>query len=140
MQPTTNVDPQANKQVVRAYVAAFNRGDLESLKTLFAADAEIQGVLGGGQIEKAATVWRELINGFGIQLTIEEIIAEGDCVAVRYTERGTFARPFFGREPTGKSYELVAMEWFVVRDGKIARRWGARDAASQARQLGMSLE
>jgi hypothetical protein len=31
------------------------------------------------------------------------------------------------------------MEWFVLRDGRIHRRWGARDAASQARQIGLSL-
>jgi hypothetical protein len=29
------------------------------------------------------------------------------------------------------------MEWFEVRDGQIVRRWGARDHASQARQIGM---
>jgi predicted ester cyclase len=57
-----------------------------------------------------------------------------------YTERGTFRAPAFGKEPTGKSYELVAMEWFVIRDGKIQRRWGARDSASQARQLGIPVE
>jgi len=36
-------------------------------------------------------------------------------------------------------YELVAMEWFVIHDGKIQRRWGARDSASQARQLGIPI-
>jgi predicted ester cyclase len=56
---------------------------------------------------------------------------------VRYTERGTFTGPFRGQTPTGKSYELVAMEWFVVRDGRIHRRWGARDSAAQARQIGL---
>jgi predicted ester cyclase len=30
------------------------------------------------------------------------------------------------------------MEWFEIEQGKIKRRWGARDAASQARQLGLS--
>jgi predicted ester cyclase len=60
-------------------------------------------------------------------------------VAVRYAERGTFAGPFRGQPPTGKAYELVAMEWFVLKDGKIRRRWGARDAASQARQIGLPL-
>jgi hypothetical protein len=44
-----------------------------------------------------------------------------------------------GQQPTGKSFELVAMEWFISKEGKIHRRWGARDAASQARQLGMLL-
>ena len=44
-----------------------------------------------------------------------------------------------GAQPTGKNYELVAMEWFVVRNGLIQRRWAARNAASQARQIGMPL-
>jgi hypothetical protein len=30
------------------------------------------------------------------------------------------------------------MEWFEIEQGQIKRRWGARDAASQARQLGLS--
>jgi predicted ester cyclase len=70
-------------------------------------------------------------------LTIEEFIAEGDTVAVRYTERGTFRAPFRGTEPTGKSYELIAIEWFTLRDGRILRRWGARDHHAQRTQLGM---
>jgi len=35
------------------------------------------------------------------------------------------------------SCEPVAMEWFVVTDRPIQRRWGARDAASRARQIGL---
>jgi hypothetical protein len=54
-------------------------------------------------------------------------------VAVWYTERGTSQAPFFDKPTTGKSYELVATERFVLKDGKIQRRWGTRDAASQAR-------
>lgn len=50
----------------------------------------------------------------------------GDMVALN------FQAPVFGVEPTGKSYELVAMEWSEIEDGKIRRRWGARNAASQA--------
>ena len=34
---------------------------------------------------------------------------------------------------------VVAMEWFTIENGRIQRRWGARDAASQARQLGIPL-
>jgi hypothetical protein len=37
---------------------------------------------------------------------------------------------------TEKSYELEAMEWFEVKDGLIHRRLGARDSASQGKQLG----
>jgi predicted ester cyclase len=65
------------------------------------------------------------------------MVAEGNKVAVRYTETGTFKAPAFGHQPTGKSYELVALELFEIEDG-IKRRWGARDAASQAQQLGIT--
>ena len=128
------------KSVVRQYVEAFNRGDLEKLKSLLAEDAEIQGVLGRGQFGKISPIWRQLIDGYGMQLEIEGLVAEGNIVAARYRETGRFRAPAFGREPTGKSYELVAMEWFEIENGRIRRRWGARDSASQARQLGIPLE
>ena len=131
---------ETNKNVVRAYVDAFNRGDVPALKALFAPEAEIQGVLGAGHLEKVAAVWAQLISGLGLQLTLEALVAEGDCVAARYTERGVFKGPFLGQAPTGKSYTLVAMEWFVIREGRIQRRWGARDFASQARQIGLALQ
>ena len=126
-----------SKAVVREYVNAFNRGDLQRLKALLADDAEIQGVKGKGTFEKVEPVWRQLIDGYGVHLTIEGLIAEGNIVAVRYLESGTFRAPAFGNQPTGRSYELVAMEWFEIEKGKIKRRWGARDAAAQARQLGI---
>ena len=129
---------ESNKAVVRRYVEAFNRGDFDTLRALYAPDAVVQGVLGSGGMDTVITIWRELHAAFGIRLTVEEMIAEGDRVAVRYTERGTFREAFRGQPPTGKSFELVAMEWFLVNDGKIQRRWGARDAASQARQIGLA--
>ena len=130
---------EKNKQVVQEYVAAFNRGDLNTLKNLVAPDGMIQGVLGKGHLDKVLHIWEQLITGLGMQLRIEEMIAVDEVVAVRYTESGTFKGPFLGHEPTGKSYELVAMEWFQIRDGLIQQRWGARDHAAQARQIGLPL-
>jgi len=129
-----------NLQVVHDYVDAFNRGDLVALRALFHDDAEIQGVLGKGQLDVVVPIWEQLVHGLGIQLRIDAAIASGDAVAVRYTETGTFREVCFGHPPTGRSYELVAMEWFEIRDGQIAKRWGARDQASQARQIGMPIE
>lgn len=133
------VDTESSKAVVHAYVDAFNRGDLEALRALLADDAVIQGVTGVAQEwDRIATVWRQLIEGYGMQLRVEQMVAEGRTVAVRYTETGTFRAPAFGQAPTHRSYELVAMEFFEISDGRIVRRWGARDAASQQRQLGIA--
>jgi len=38
------------------------------------------------------------------------MIADGDIVGVRYTERGTSIGSFRGGPVTGKSFEVVAME------------------------------
>jgi steroid delta-isomerase-like uncharacterized protein len=132
--------PDEAKAVVRQYVDAFNRGDLTALKELLAGNAEIQGVMGKGLFERVEPIWRQLIEGYGMQLTIQGLIAEENVVAARYIERGTFRAPAFGHQPTGKSYELVAIEWFEIEEGKIRRRWGARDSASQMRQLGIANE
>lgn len=125
--------------VVLAYVDAFNRGDIEALRALLADDAVIQGVTGVAQDwDRIAAVWRQLIEGYGMHLRVEQMVVEGDTVAVRYTETGTFRAPAFGQAPTHRTYELVAMEFFEIADGRIRRRWGARDSASQQRQLGIA--
>ena len=133
------MSPDSNKQIVARYVEAFNRGDMDVLRALFTPDALVHGVLGWGGMDKVIPIWRELHAAFAIQLTVDAMIAEGDTVAVRYLERGKSVGEFRGQPATGKTYELVAMEWFELRDGRIARRWGARDSASQARQLGHKL-
>lgn len=131
-------DAETNKEVVRAYVEAFNRGDSEALRSLFAEDAQVQGVLGWGGMDVVIPIWEQLHAAFGIELTIEDLIAEGDLVAARYVERGASRGAFRGQGPTGKPYEIVAMEWFVLRDGRIHRRWGVRDSAAQAKQMGLN--
>ena len=91
---------EQSKAVVRAYVAAFNRGDLSALKALLADDAEIQGVFGSGVFQRIEPIWRQLIEGYGMQLEIQELIAEGNVVAARYVERGTFHAPAAGSRET----------------------------------------
>lgn len=130
---------EANKEIVLAYVDAFNRGDEEALVDLFAPDALVYGVLGWGGLDQVVPIWREIKAAFDIQLQVESIIAEDDIVAVRYVERGTSVGSFRGGPVTGKSFEVVAMEWFIFKDGKIHRRWGARDNAAQMRQMGLPL-
>ena len=127
-----------NEAVVIAYVEAFNRGDVDSVCRLFTPDALVWGVLGWGGMDVVRPVWRELVERLQMKLHVESIVAEGDVVAVRYTERGTSAKSFRGQGPTGNSYEVVAMEFFEFRGGLIHRRWGARDSASIARQLGFT--
>jgi steroid delta-isomerase-like uncharacterized protein len=128
-----------NRDVITAYFDAFNRGDIDGVCGLFSPDAEIFGILARGGLDKATPMWEELVRCFKMNSHVEAMVAEGDTVAVRFIERGTFSSPFRGIPPTGKSYEVIAMDWFVLRDGKISQRWGARDSAAIFRQMGVPL-
>lgn len=123
--------------LIEAYVEAFNAGDIDRVVALHAPGAVIHGVFGWGSVsEVAAPVWRELHAALEMHLTLEGLVVQGSVAAARYTERGRARAPFRGQPATGKTYEMTAMEWYELDGGLIARRWGARDAASQARQLG----
>jgi predicted ester cyclase len=130
-------DAEENARVVRAYVDAFNRGDSDALRRLFTPDAIVYGLLGAGGLDVVIPIWRELHAAFAVELQVDGLVAQRDTVVTRYTERGMSVAPFRGHGPTGRSYEIVAMEWFAMQDGLIHRRWAARDAAAMARQLGL---
>ena len=127
------------KGLVREYVAAFNRGDVDGVCRVFSNDAQIFGVLNAGGLDIARPIWESLVRSFGMQLEIVNMTAEGNSVAVRYRETGKFQDAWRGVKPTGRSYEITAMEWFEFADGKAVKRWGARDSATVARQVGIPL-
>lgn len=128
----------ANKAVVRAYAEAFGAGDPDRLASLFTPDAVVHGVLGWGRMDVAVPVWRELFAAFRPRLIVEDLLAEGESVTARFLESGCFVGPFRGQAPTGRGYEVVALEWFELRDGLIRRRWGAKDFAAIGRQVGLA--
>jgi predicted ester cyclase len=70
------------------------------------------------------------------EATVEDIVAEGDTVAMRVTLRGTHDGPFMGVEPTGNPFEVRNMVFTRIEDGKIAERWVQPDTLSLMQQLG----
>jgi steroid delta-isomerase-like uncharacterized protein len=71
-----------------------------------------------------------------IQWTLEELIAEGDKVAARFTMRGTHNGAFFGVPPSGKKIEVKAMNFYRITDGKIVEEHGQPDLLGLLQQIG----
>jgi steroid delta-isomerase-like uncharacterized protein len=131
--------PELNTKVVERYVAACNRGDAEAMARLFTPDAAVHGTRGRLDLAAARRLWGALFAAFpDLHLGVEEVVAAGDCVAARYTERGTFTGPLMGQAPTGRPYTITALEWFRIVDGRIRERWAVRDSAAMFRQLGVA--
>lgn len=68
-------------------------------------------------------------------LTVEEMVAEGDMVAVRFTARGTHQGEFLGVPATGNRVAWEVISVVRVACGKIAERWSQSDVAGLKQQL-----
>lgn len=51
--------------------------------------------------------------------TVEEMIEEGDKVAVRFSARGTHQRQWLGFAPTGLSIEYTGVTWARIQGAQI---------------------
>lgn len=71
-----------------------------------------------------------------LTLTIDDMVAEGDKVAVRFTTKGTNTGPFIEVPPTGKRITMTYIEIFRIADGKIIEIWGEADLLGLMQQLG----
>jgi len=71
-----------------------------------------------------------------IQWTLEELIAEGDRVAARFTMRGTHQGTFFGVTPSGRKIEVKAMNFYRMADGQIVEEHGQPDLLGLLQQIG----
>jgi steroid delta-isomerase-like uncharacterized protein len=70
-------------------------------------------------------------------ITIADIFAEGDRVAVRTTAGGTPTRPYFGLPAAGRQLEISWIAIYRVEGGKIAERWTEADWVGELRQAGV---
>ena len=130
---------EENKAAVQRFgEEAFNNGDLSSSEELI-ADAIVDHDPAPGQapgregIEQFVTTMRSAFPD--LQTTIDEIIAEGDYVAFRYTIEGTHQGEFMGVAPTGNRVSVTAMEMLRFADGKMVDRWVNTDQLGMLQQL-----
>jgi steroid delta-isomerase-like uncharacterized protein len=71
-----------------------------------------------------------------IQAEADDIIVDGDHVAVRSTMRGTHEGDFLGMPASGKRIEVANYD-FVRMDGdKCVEHWGVIDSAALMEQIG----
>jgi steroid delta-isomerase-like uncharacterized protein len=68
--------------------------------------------------------------------TIDDMIAEGDRVAWRFTFHGTHRGEFMGFPATGRQVTMAGMVISRIARGRIAEEWEIWDGAGMAQQLG----
>jgi predicted ester cyclase len=70
-----------------------------------------------------------------LHFTIEDMFAEGDKVATRWTIRGTHRGEFMGLPPTGNQVTWSGINITRVVEGKLVEDWVEQDTPGLMQQL-----
>ena len=116
--------------VSRHYEEFLNQGDMSAadrhLRPDFVDHAAPPGTPPGPESSKEfISMVRSAFSD--IRVTEEEVIANGDMVAVLGLWRGTHDGPFFGIEATGRYCEMQGMVLWRIVEGQLAERWAVLD-------------
>jgi ketosteroid isomerase-like protein len=128
--------PEGNKAVVRHYLQILSGGTLDDLDQVIGPDfvdrtpGSTAGIQGPAVIRESQRRARELFQD--IRYTVDDVVAEGDRVAARYTVRAT-------QKGGGKAIEVIGITLFRLAAGKIREAWIVNDQIELFRQLGFTL-
>ncbi|MDQ3705115.1 MAG: ester cyclase [Chloroflexota bacterium] len=135
---------EKNKQVVRRWVEQMcGQGKLEVAEEIFAAEVTDHNPIPNQQpgIEGQKQVLLELWAAFpDFHTEINDIIAEGDRVVLRWTGRGTHEGYFGDIGPTGRQIVYTGVDIVKIAGGKIVERWGISDDAGLLAQIASGQE
>jgi steroid delta-isomerase-like uncharacterized protein len=132
--------PEALKELERRFFdEMLNRGNLAIADDLFSFDsadhAGFPGQAPGRDGFKQAVV--AMHKAFpDIHYTINDMVAEGERIATRWTLRGTHLGEFFGIAATGNSVSVEGIHILRIVEGQIVECWEVWDQLSMLRQLG----
>jgi steroid delta-isomerase-like uncharacterized protein len=131
---------ETTKAIVHRFVEdGANAGNMKVLDELFSADfVNHDPTQPGHDLAALKESLMGRITAFPDQrTTIEDLVAEGDRVAKRWTWRGTQTGTFNGIPPTGRQVTLAGLDILRVSDGKIREIWWGYDVLGVLQQLGV---
>jgi predicted ester cyclase len=124
---------EQNKAAIRRLIdEIYHKGNMAAFDEIVAKDAVLHDnektitelEMAKRQIRMVTNMYRD------IKITLQDMIAEGDMVAVRSTFEGTFIQ-------NGRKLISPGLTMSRFKDGKIVEVWRAFDNANIFRQLGI---
>jgi predicted ester cyclase len=129
----------ARKHLIRRfYDEAWSRGDFGVTDQLFAGDyiAPLPGSPPGPEGERRHVAMIRAVLP-DLQVTINDVVAEGETVVARVSISGTDTGGFLGRPPTGRRVTYWAVTFFRFTGDRISAYWAGADMLGLMIQLGV---
>jgi steroid delta-isomerase-like uncharacterized protein len=130
---------KAMKSIVNRWVEVVNSGTLDGIGSVWAEDCVVHAGGGLPEVHGVANVGG-LLTAYrvalpNVHITTENLVAEGDQVAARFTTRGRHDGEFLDIPATGVSIEISGFGLFRIANGRIAEEWLLDDLASFMAQV-----
>ncbi len=135
---------ESNKKLVeRLYAEVINGGDAEAAQRLVSSDFAQRQVFVGqsddgrrGAAALLATLAPLRAAFPDMAFALEDVLAENDRVAVRWTMTATHQGTFAGIEPTHRRISQNGLVFYRVADERIAESWALVDVYGLMLQIG----
>jgi steroid delta-isomerase-like uncharacterized protein len=133
---------EQNKAVVRRWFEeVWNQGCESSIDELFPADSVAHGLGDSEQDVHGPEEFKTFVANIrgalpDTHISIDDILADGDRIAVRVTLQGTHTGPGLGVPPTGRKVSIQGIIIVRLVDGRIREGWNSYDQLGLLRQIG----
>ena len=132
---------RSNTEIVREYIdRAFKNHDLDQASAYLAPGVKWHGGT-LGTIEGSENVTQRLRGIIGalpdLNAAEQDLVANGNSVAVRYVVEGTHQGNLLGIAPSGRRVRWDAVDVYRLADGKIVEDWAGDDTTMILYQVGV---
>ncbi len=127
----------ARKHLIRRfYDEAWSQGDFGVIDQLFAGDylAPLPGSPPGPEGERRHVAMIRATSP-DLQVTVQDLVAEGETVVARISLSGTDTVGFLGRPPTGRRVTYWAVAFFRFTGDRVSACWTGADMLGLMIQL-----
>jgi steroid delta-isomerase-like uncharacterized protein len=132
------------KEVIEAWVTAFNARDAAAAVALYHEDATNEQVAVGEPLVGHVAIFADLsafFRAFPDSYThMVNLFQDGEWAILEWSGGGTWRGAFADMEPNGRPFTLCGCGFFRVMEGKIVFQRGYWDKATWFGQLGIPLE
>ena len=130
-----------NKALIRRWFEeVWTKGRADAIDEMLASDSIIHGLgdeaMGPAGFKTFHSAYRSAFPD--VTVHVDDVVAEGDMVALRWTAAATHRGHLMGLAPTGQSARFGGMGIVRVRDGKIVESWNVFDQLGMFKQLGVA--
>jgi steroid delta-isomerase-like uncharacterized protein len=135
---------EQNEALYRGIIEELNKGNTEFFNEFYAPDFFYYSPSNNPKpmpLEETQEFIKMVLRAFpDFNMSIEELIAVGDKVIVRYIIRGTHEGEFQGIPATGNKFEISSTFIIRIENGKLVEEREDADMLGMMTQLGMELK